>query len=433
MSGSVTPELRNWSGTYRFTARTVIAARTVDDVRRAVTSAGRVRALGTRHSFNDLADNGDTLVTVTGIAPEPVLDEAARTVTVGAGVSYGAVAGWLQQRGWALHNLGSLPHISVAGATATGTHGSGSRNQILSAAVAALEYVDADGELRRAGRADPGFDGLAVGLGAFGVVVRVTLDVQPSYLVRQDVYAGLRWDRVLAELDAVLSAAYSVSLFTDWSGETLEAAWVKRRLRRAGTGRHSRTAGVLRQSPRPGPAAAGRRPGRQPHGGRGGRPVVGAAAAFPHRLPAKQRGRDPVRVLRRPGSGSGRPGRRPAAVAADHAAAAGVGVPRHRPGPAVAERVVRAGDAGDPLHLAQPPRPGQRGADRGRGGAGAVRRPPALGKRSHIQAGQPERLYPRLADARAQFERLDPGDGSATRGSSGWASASPGPYRGAPR
>jgi len=134
VSGSVTPELRNWSGTYRFTAPTVIAARTIDEVRRAVTTAGRVRALGTRHSFNDLADNGDTLVTVTGIAPEPVLDEAARTVTVGAGATYGAIAGWLQQRGWALHNLGSLPHISVAGATATGTHGSGSRNQILSAA-----------------------------------------------------------------------------------------------------------------------------------------------------------------------------------------------------------------------------------------------------------------------------------------------------------
>jgi alditol oxidase len=147
----VTPELRNWSGTYRFTAPTVIAARTVDEVRRAVTGAARVRALGTRHSFNDLADNGDTLVTVTGIAPEPVLDEAARTVTVGAGVSYGVLAGWLQQRGWALHNLGSLPHISIAGATATGTHGSGSRNRILSAAVAGLDYVDADGELRRVG------------------------------------------------------------------------------------------------------------------------------------------------------------------------------------------------------------------------------------------------------------------------------------------
>ncbi len=225
----MTSQLRTWSGTYRFTARQLIAARTTDDVRRAVTAGGRVRALGTRHSFNDLADNGATLVTVTGIAPDPVLDETARTVTVGAGTSYGAVAAWLQKRGWALGNLGSLPHISVAGAVATGTHGSGSRNRILSASVAGLEYVDADGELRRAGRPDPGFDGLAVGLGAFGVVVRVTLDIEPSYLVRQDAYAGLAWDRVLAGLDGVMSAGYSVSLFTDWSGESLQA-WVKRRL-----------------------------------------------------------------------------------------------------------------------------------------------------------------------------------------------------------
>ena len=114
----------------------MIAARTVSDVQRAVAAGGRVRALGTRHSFNDLADNGATLVSVTGIAPDPVIDEAAGTVTAGAGMSYGALAAWLQDRGWALHNLGSLPHISVAGATATGTHGSGSRNRILSAALA---------------------------------------------------------------------------------------------------------------------------------------------------------------------------------------------------------------------------------------------------------------------------------------------------------
>src|ERR1700722_2756744 len=172
-------ELLNWSGTYRFTAREVIAARTVDDVRRAVAAGGRVRALGTRHSFNDLADNGATLVSVTQIAPEPVLDETARTVTAGAGMSYGALAAWLQERGWALGNLGSLPHISIAGATATGTHGSGSRNRILSAAIAGLDYVAADAELRHVSRADPDFDGMAVGLGAFGIVVRVTLDIEP--------------------------------------------------------------------------------------------------------------------------------------------------------------------------------------------------------------------------------------------------------------
>ena len=208
----------------------MIEARTVGDVQRAVAAGGRVRAIGTRHSFNDLADNGATLVSVTAIPPDPVIDEAARTVTAGAGMSYGALAAWLQDRGWALGNLGSLPHISIAGATATGTHGSGSRNKILSAAIAGLDYVAADGELRHASRSDPDFDGMPVGLGAFGIVVRVTLDIEPSYLVRQDAYTALPWDRVLAELAPVMSAAYSVSLFTDWSGPSLRAAWVKRRV-----------------------------------------------------------------------------------------------------------------------------------------------------------------------------------------------------------
>ena len=228
----MTADLLNWSGTYHFTAREMIAARTIGEVQRAVAGrpGGRVRAIGTRHSFNDLADNGATLVSVTGIAPEPVIDEAAHTVTVGAGVTYGALAAWLQDQGWALGNLGSLPHISVAGATATGTHGSGSRNRILSAALAGLEYVAADGELRQADRTTPDFAGLPVGLGAFGIVVRITLDIQPSYLVRQDAYTHLPWDRTLEDLDAIMGAAYSVSLFTDWSGDSLHAAWVKRRV-----------------------------------------------------------------------------------------------------------------------------------------------------------------------------------------------------------
>jgi xylitol oxidase len=225
---------QNWSGTYTFTAREVIPARTVDDVRRAVAAGGRVRAVGTRHSFHDLADNGATLIDVTGIAPDPVLDDAARTVTVGAGTSYGALATWLTGQGQALGNLGSLPHISVGGATATGTHGSGTGNQVLSAAIAGLDYVDACGDFRHADRADQGFGGLAVGLGAFGVVTRVTLDVVPGYLIRQDAYLDLPWDRALAELDAIMSAAYSVSLFTVWSGRALESAWVKRRVGEAG-------------------------------------------------------------------------------------------------------------------------------------------------------------------------------------------------------
>jgi xylitol oxidase len=404
----VTPELRNWSGTYRFTAPTVIAARSVEEVRWAVTAARRVRALGTRHSFNDLADNGDTLVTVTGIDPEPVLDQAAGTVTVGAGASYGTLAGWLQQRGWALHNLGSLPHISIAGATATGTHGSGSRNKILSAAVAALEYVDADGELRRADRSDPDFDGLAVGLGTFGVVVRVTLDVQPSYLVRQDVYAGLRWDRVLAELDDIMSAAYSVSLFTDWSGDTLEAAWVKRRLDQPepdGTPAPPEFFGAHQD---PGPPRLVDAPADN-------LTVVGAAGPWSERLPH-------FRIESTPSNGDEIQseyfvdrGRGAAALDAVRRLS-----PLITPLLLVSEFRATAPDqlwlSGSyqrdtlAIHFTWRNRPDQVSAaltevEAALAPFGAR---PHWGKLSHIEAGQPARLYPRLGDARALFERLDP-------------------------
>jgi len=396
-------ELQTWSGTYRFTARQVIAARTVDDVRRAVAAGGRVRALGTRHSFNDLADNGATLVTVTGIPPDPVLDEASRTVTVGAGTSYGVIAAWLQERGWALGNLGSLPHISVAGAIATGTHGSGSRNRILSAAVAGLEYVDADGELRRAGRSDPGFDGMAVGLGAFGVVVRVTLDIEPSYLVRQDVYADLSWDRVLADTDGVMSAGYSVSLFTNWR-ESLQA-WVKRRLAEPEDVTPEELFGARRD---PGPARLADVPVDN-------LTVHGAAGPWSERLPHFRADVPPS---------IGDEIQSEYFVARHHGAEALDAVRRlaRLITPVLFVSEIRA-TAPDRLwlsgsydretlaiHFTWRNRPSQvdaavREVEAALAPFGAR---PHWGKVSHVQAGQPELLYPRLRDARALFERLDP-------------------------
>jgi xylitol oxidase len=219
-----------WAGTHRFTAPQLVEATSIAQVQAVVRAGGRVRALGTRHSFTDLADTTGTLVTVLGLPARPVLDEPARTVTVGAGTMYGVLADWLQQRGWALHNLGSLPHISIGGATATGTHGSGIANGSLATAVAAIEFVDASGNLVTVSRADPDFAGYVVGLGGYGVVVRLTLDIEPTFQVRQDVYRGLPWDVVLADFDVVAAAAYSVSLFTDWCGPTLEQSWLKTRL-----------------------------------------------------------------------------------------------------------------------------------------------------------------------------------------------------------
>ena len=218
-----------WANTHHFGAAKLVEAKSGADVIRAVKAGGPVRALGTRHSFNDLADTEGTLVTVTGIPADPVLDEAAGTVTVGAGTRYGDLGPWLQERGWALHNLGSLPHISIGGATATGTHGSGIGNGSLASAVAGLEYVGADAEPHSVGRGDPDFEGLVVGLGAFGIVTRVTLDVEPTYDVAQHVYRSVPWDALLEDPRAVLGAAYSVSVFTMWDEPSIEQVWVKRR------------------------------------------------------------------------------------------------------------------------------------------------------------------------------------------------------------
>ncbi len=220
-----------WSGTHRFAAPALVEARTIEEVQAVVRAGGPVRALGTRHSFTDLADTEGTLVSVTGIDPDIRIDRDAGTVTAGAGARYGVVAAAVGAAGLALHNMGSLPHISIGGATATGTHGSGDRNGNLATAVREIEYVDARGERVVAHRGDPDFDALPVGLGAYGIVVRLTLDLQPTYLIRQDVYGGLAWETVLGDLDAVTGGGYSVSLFTpDWSGDGPKLAFVKRRL-----------------------------------------------------------------------------------------------------------------------------------------------------------------------------------------------------------
>ena len=138
--------------------------------------------------------------------------------------------------GFALANLASLPHISVAGSCATGSHGSGVRNANLAAAAAALEIVRADGELERIDRATAGdvLHGAVVSLGALGVVTSVTLEVEPTFRMRQDVYEDLALSDLVDHFDEIVSAAYSVSLFTDWSGPSFHQVWLKSRLEEEG-------------------------------------------------------------------------------------------------------------------------------------------------------------------------------------------------------
>ena len=221
----------NWAGNFTFSTDHLLTPATVDEVRQAVKSCNKLRALGTRHSFNDIADSKQNQISLQRL-DSISLDKKTRTVTVGAGVRYGDVASVIDARGYALHNLASLPHITVAGACSTATHGSGLHNGNLASAVTGLEIVTADGELIRLSRQSDGdrFLGAVVGLGALGVVTSVTLEVQPTYQVAQSVYLDLSFDKLQHNMEQIFSSGHSVSLFTDWQQHRATQVWIKRRL-----------------------------------------------------------------------------------------------------------------------------------------------------------------------------------------------------------
>ncbi|MET0763631.1 MAG: FAD-binding protein, partial [Blastococcus sp.] len=233
----IEPEARapgtNWAGNYRYRAARLHRPASLDQLRDVVAGSAGVHVLGSRHSFNGIADAAD-LISLEALHSEEALpagvsvDHGAQTVSFGAGLKYGELVERLNDEGLALHNLASLPHISVAGAVATATHGSGVRNGSLATAVAAVQLLTSGGELLELSRGDADFDGVVVGLGALGVVTRLTLDVQPAFEVRQRVFEGLPFDSLCEHFEEIASRGYSVSVFTDWS-DTVDQVWVKSR------------------------------------------------------------------------------------------------------------------------------------------------------------------------------------------------------------
>lgn len=221
--------IKNWGGNLDYGSDRIVAPKTLSELAELISSS-KVRPIGTKHSFSPIVIGEGTLISASGLPFEPAIDSKAQTVTVAANTRFGDLAVYLEQNGWALRNMGSLPHISIAGAFATGTHGSGDTNQILSASLTKFSFLNGQGEIVTLERDDELFEACRLGLGAYGLWVAVTIAIVPSYQVRQDVYNGISWDNFYEDPKQLTGAGYSVSLFTKWGKPTIDQLWVKKRI-----------------------------------------------------------------------------------------------------------------------------------------------------------------------------------------------------------
>lgn len=222
------PHLKNWAGNLEYSTGNVHYPKTVGEVQEAVKKCNKLTALGSQHSFNKIADSTENQVSLKEMNKVISLDKTANTVTIEAGMKYGELAPYLHENGFALHNLASLPHITVAGSCTTGTHGSGVTNGNLSTGIAAIEFVNAAGEILSLSKKDGDqFLGAVISLGALGVVTKLTLDLQPTFNMKQYVYRNLPMGELEKNFNMIVSSGYSVSLFTDWKNKNINEVWVK--------------------------------------------------------------------------------------------------------------------------------------------------------------------------------------------------------------
>ncbi|MGC1209324.1 MAG: FAD-binding protein [Ornithinimicrobium sp.] len=223
----------NWAGNVTFSSA-VLTPTSVTEVQRLVAASSHAHAVGTGHSFTPVADSRGTLISAVNLPPRCDVGTDPLTgspvVTIAAGMTFAQVAPLLDAAGYAMHNMGSLPHISAAGACSTGTHGSGDRAGCLAAAVAAVEMVTADGDLMMLDRSDPDFAGVVPSMGALGVLTSLTFDVQSSFNVAQTVWQGIEAQTGIEQLDAIMACAYSVSVFTTLDEQRFGEVWVKQRM-----------------------------------------------------------------------------------------------------------------------------------------------------------------------------------------------------------
>lgn len=219
----------NWAGNLTYSTDNLHIPKNVEELQEAIKKCKKVRALGTKHCFNTIADSKENQISTEAFNKIIGLDKEKHTVTVEAGIKYGEMCKYLDDNGFALHNLASLPHISVAGACATSTHGSGIKNGSLATAVSAIEFVNGKGEVVSLSREKDGeeFGAAVVNVGALGIATKITLDVQPTFKMKQVVYQNLPMSALEKNFEAIMSGGYSVSLFTDWRNKNVSEVWVK--------------------------------------------------------------------------------------------------------------------------------------------------------------------------------------------------------------
>jgi hypothetical protein len=381
----------NWSGNYAYRARVIHHPAGVDELCTLLAGTDRAHVLGSRHSFTAIADAPE-LIALDRMPGDIAIDRASSTVSLPAHVTYAELAEALNREGVALPSMASLPHISVAGAIATGTHGSGDAQGNLATAVTALELVTPEGRPMTTQRGDPDFDGLVVGLGALGAVTRVTLAVEPYYEMRQRLFTGLSWEALADHYDAITGAGESVSVFHLF-GEQTEQLWIKRRVNADGSDDGSADPGAMFGAT---PATTATHPvlrstarhssGRWDRG----RSVSRTSGRASPRARARRSNPSSSSHVRTRSLRCGSAGAR----AGHPAAAPDLRAAHDRRRHPVAQPPVRSADVGDPFHLAPPS--GRSGASRGpnRGGPRSLRSPAALGQavqspRGHARASLP--------------------------------------------
>ena len=219
--------MQNWSKNVDFNDKSYLQPTSLAELQELIRTNPKVRARGTAHCFNEIANTSSVALNLARMPKTIDVDPVKKSVCVAAGLTYGELAPLLHAQGWALSNMASLPHISIAGSISTGTHGSGIKNQNLANQVLSFDMVTAESEVRHIDRANPAFNALVIGLGLGGVVYQYELRVEESFQIRQVVYPEIPLDILQRNFDSIMGSAYSVSYFTDWSSSQVGNLWCK--------------------------------------------------------------------------------------------------------------------------------------------------------------------------------------------------------------